>query len=116
MLAGMDLQLPPESLLNALDDETLAAQRPAVRSVLVGKLRALLQATEEEMESGKDAIRWGELHLRTIDRLIRLYRLDETTTPEASEDDSGADQARLRASVSLELDDLSVKLEKRVSG
>lgn len=111
LLAGLDHQQRPESLPAALDDETLALHRPMVRGQLVGYLRGLWQYSSEELESGKDHVRWAELQLRIIDRLMKLYRLEVASSPEPAEATAGEEQERVRMLVTLAMDDLAGRAE-----
>lgn len=101
----------PQSLPAALDDETLALHRPMVRGQLVGYLRGLWQYSSEELESGKDHVRWAELQLRIIDRLMKLYRLEVQAAPEAPEATAGEEQDRIRKLVTLAMDDMAEAAE-----
>jgi hypothetical protein len=109
MIAGMDLGLAPQMLPNALDDAMVDAQKPAVRALLVKRLEGLWEVADEELDGGKDRVRWAELQLRVVDRLIKLYRMDTVLPSEPAPDDSGADQQRLRLAVSMQLDDVAAK-------
>lgn len=111
ILAGMDFDLAPAVRLSAaLDDSALAEQRPAARALLVTRLEALNRLCDEEMEGGKDLVRWGELKLRIVDRLMKLYKVDGADVAEAEESDSGEDLVRQRALVSAQMDDLAEAL------
>lgn len=100
---------PAQMLPNALDDAMLAEQRPAVRALLIGRLEGMWSEAEGSLDAGKDRVRWAELQLRIVDRLAKLYRLDEVAATEAEETDAGADQDRLRRSVMMQLDDLAAR-------
>lgn len=105
MLGAMTIDIGgPERLPAALDDQTLAAHRPMVRGQLVGYLRGLWQYSSEELELGKDHVRWAELQLRIIDRLMKLYKLDAPTAEEAAEEDPGSEQQRIRDLVTSSID------------
>lgn len=103
----------PQNLPEALDDEDLSRQRAMVRGQLAGYLSGLWQYTSEELEAGKDAVRWAELQLRIIDRLAKIWRLDERVIADAVEESTGEEQERIRAMVALQLDDVEAK---RISG
>jgi hypothetical protein len=109
MIAGMDLNLAPQMLPNALDDAAVDAQKAAVRALLVKRLEGLWEVADEELDGGKDRVRWAELQLRIVDRLAKLYRMDGVLPSEPAPDDSGADQQRLRLAVSMQLDDVAAK-------
>lgn len=110
ILAGMDIHpafRTPESLVDALDDAALAEQRPAVRALLVKRMEDLWLVTCDELESGKDRVRWAELQIRIADRLAKWYRLDVPVPGEPEPDDPGLERLRLRESVASTLDDLA---------
>jgi hypothetical protein len=105
----MSLENPAELIPAALDDETVTAHRPMVRGQLVGYLKGLWQYSSEELEAGKDHVRWAELQLRIIDRLMRLYKLDVPQPEVPAEEDAGSEQSRLRMLVGMQLDELAEK-------
>lgn len=109
ILAGMDfdLALPSQKLPAALDDATLDRDRPGYRSLLVGRLEALNEMIDGELEAGKDRVRWAELKLRTTKELAALLKLGQTSPPEEGESDAGAEQERVRSLVALQLDGLA---------
>ena len=96
----------PQRLPAAISDEDIADQRAMVRGQLVGFLTGLWQYSSEELESGKDHVRWAELQLRIVKQLAELWKLNEKTTAAAPEEDGGAELARIRASVAMQLDEL----------
>lgn len=104
----MDLDRRPEGLPAALDDAALEAQRPAVRGLLVERLSGLWDTAAEELDGGKDRVRWAELQLRVVDRLMKLYRMDQPAPADPEDDDTaGIEQERLRLAVIRDLDDLA---------
>jgi hypothetical protein len=108
MLVSMTIDFnAPQRLSAALDDETLVAQRAMVRGQLVGYLSGLWQYSSEELESGKDHVRWAELQLRIIDRLMKLWRLDVVTAAAPEEVEAGEEQERIRKLVTLAMDDMA---------
>jgi len=106
-------QIDSEPLIHALDDETLGQRRPAARGLLMKRLEDLYQVAGEEMDTGKDRVRWAELRLRTLDRLMKLWKLDGPEVPAGDDDDSaGIEQERLRQVVSLQLDELAQRADE----
>ncbi len=101
------MEYRPESLPAALDDETLTAHRPAVRALLVRRMEALNAVAEDELESGKDRVRWAELQIRIADRIAKWYRLDVPAGGDEVEADAGEEQERIRLSVTLQMDQLA---------
>ena len=87
----------------------VAEQRPAIRALLVKRLEGLWEVADEELDGGKDRVRWAELQLRIADRLARWYKLDESLPVEPGEEDAGADNERMRLSIAIQLDDLEAK-------
>jgi len=104
---------PLSGLPRPLDDQTLSEQRPLVRGQLVGYLSGLWQYTSEELEAGKDKVRWAELQLRIVKQLAELYKLNAPDRVESQPEDAGEEQERIRAMVALQLDDVEAK---RISG
>jgi hypothetical protein len=98
---------PLSGLPRPLDDQTLAQQRPLVRGQLVGYLSGLWQYTSEELEAGKDKVRWAELQLRIVKQLAELYKLNIPEKSESQPEDAGEEQARVRRLVEAQLDDLA---------
>lgn len=96
----------PQRLPEALDDQTLAEQRPMVRGQLVSFLEGLWQYSSEELESGKDHVRWAELQLRIVKQLAELYKLNAPTAEAAKEVEPGEEREAARRMVSMQLDDL----------
>ena len=107
IVAMTDALEPLSGLPRPLDDKTLSEQRPLVRGQLVGYLSGLWQYTSEELEAGKDKVRWAELKLRIVKQLAELYKLNIPEKSESQPDDAGEEQARVRRLVEAQLDDLA---------
>lgn len=98
---------PHEGLPAALDDQNLALQRPMARGQLLRRLEGLWQYSSEELESGKDHVRWAELQLRIVKEIAALYKLGAPGVEAAEEVDAGVDRENVRRMVSMTLDDLA---------
>lgn len=82
---GMDELIPGT---RGIRDEEVAESAPLVRALLVQRLEQMWSAVEPQIlgTTGKPDPRHIEAGIRIVDRLARLYRLDDPV-PGQSEDD-----------------------------
>jgi hypothetical protein len=112
----MDMFPTPAPVILAVEltDEQVQSQQPAIRGQLIQRLEWLWRQAEAEIERGeleqRQDPRFMELGLRTLDRIMKLYRLLDTPkqAPEEPEDESMVN-LRARQQVEQSLRELEAK-------
>jgi hypothetical protein len=111
MPAGMDVPV----LAHELTDDQVREQQPMVRGQLITRLEWLWKITEAEIERGeleqRQDPRFMELGLRTLDRIMKLYRmLDAPKTAVEEPEEETVVSLRARQQVEQQVRELEAKL------
>lgn len=108
----MGVMVPEFKIPQAVSEDDIRAQQPAVRGQLLARLESLYQTCLGQLEDvdGPDP-RWAELAVRITDRQSKLMRLDPQAAPEGGDDGAAAVEGpAMRAIASGQLDALEAKL------
>lgn len=97
--------------MHALDGPALEEQRPLVRAQLAQRYEQVWRACEPHVRPDGDALdaRMIELGLRALDRLARIYRVDDPPAPTPQEPDEAQERGRLLDSVRAQLAELEAR-------
>ena len=107
--------IPAAPLAHELTEEQVQEQQPAIRGQLINRLEWLWRATSAEIERGELEQRldprFVELGMRTLDRIMKLYRLLDTPKAGIEEpEDETVVTLRQRQQVEQQLRELEAKL------
>jgi hypothetical protein len=107
----MDLLRSYGDIAQALSEADVEAQRDGVRGQVAGEYNRLYQycmTNLGEDAEGNTDVRFAELAVRILDRVVKVYRLDRpSVTSEPDEEAVEVATERRRAAVSAQLDQLA---------
>lgn len=93
----------PEIHDRGIGEEQLSASAPLVRALVVQRLEMIWRSCEPHIDgtAGKSDPRYIEAGIRVVDRLSRLYRLDDPQSAEAEQDNGSRQDVRELAAAAV---------------